>query len=68
MNNDDKLLQHLRAMKYSPHLDSDLWPRFAERLAQRPPRFTPWDWAIAAGIAAAMLLYPELAGALLYHF
>lgn len=65
--NDDRLLEQLRAMKSAPQLENDLWPRMEQRLAQRAPRFTHWDWAIAAGIAAAMLLYPELATALLYH-
>ncbi|MFN7935801.1 MAG: hypothetical protein U0R19_20900 [Bryobacteraceae bacterium] len=64
---DERLLEHLRGMKYRPQLERDLWPGMEQRLAHHAPRFTHWDWAIAAGIAAAMLLYPDLAAALLYH-
>ncbi len=65
--NDDFLVERLRAMKHESRLEKDLWPRMERRMAQRGPRFSEWDWAIAAGIAAAVLLYPELAAALLYH-
>jgi hypothetical protein len=66
--NEDPLLKQLRGMKSSPRLEADLWPRMRQRLQdEQPPRFTRWDWAIAAGIGAAILLYPELAAALLYN-
>jgi hypothetical protein len=65
--NEEQLIEHLRRMKSSPHLETDLWPRMQHHLHQQPPGFTRWDWAIAAGVAAAILFYPELAAVLLYN-
>lgn len=64
---EEELLGHLRGMKQPARLETDLWNRLHRRLEQRPPQFSIWDWAIAAALAAAFLLYPELAAALLYH-
>lgn len=65
--NEEELLKHLRAMKCDTRLESDLWARVRLGTEKEPPRFSIWDWAIAATLAAAFLLYPELAAALLYH-
>jgi len=65
--NEDDLLKQLRGMKASTRLETDLWDRVRYRVDEPRQRFSMWDWAIAAALAAAFLLYPELAAALLYH-
>lgn len=65
--NEDDLLKQLRGMKAPARLETDLWDRVRYRMNEPRPRFSMWDWAIAAAVAAAFLLYPELAAALLYH-
>lgn len=53
----------------SAELQRDLWPRMLRRLdAQPQPLHIPWfDWALAAAVAAALLLFPGAIPALLYH-
>ena len=54
-------------------LQRDLWPQMLERLNQSQPRAVwharvPWfDWALLGIAAAAMLFFPALLPALLYH-
>jgi hypothetical protein len=45
----------------------DLWPRLAQRLAEPRPRPTRLDWALLAALLVWLILFPESAGALLYH-
>jgi len=48
----------------------DLWPDMRRRLesgAAHEIRFGPIDWAIAAALAAALLIFPNLIPELLYH-
>ena len=45
----------------------DLWPAMLRRM-QRAPVRVPWfDWALATAAAAALLFFPEVIPALLYH-
>lgn len=50
---------------------SDLWPRVLRRIEEPPVRVSlrvPWfDWALLGITAAALLLFPSLIPALLYH-
>ena len=49
----------------------DLWPQLLRRIEQPSPRIfprVPWfDWALLGITAAALLLFPALIPALLYH-
>ena len=49
----------------------DLWPRMVRRIEGPPLRVSfrvPWfDWALLGVAAAALLLFPSLIPALLYH-
>jgi hypothetical protein len=48
-------------------LRRDLWPEMLRRL-ERPPVRVPWfDWALLAFTAAALIFFPALIPALLYH-
>lgn len=48
-------------------LQRDLWPQMLRRL-DAPPLRVPWfDWALAAAVAAALLLFPGAIPALLYQ-
>ena len=48
-------------------LPRDLWPDFLQR-ANAPRVRIPWfDWALAALTAAALILFPGVIPALLYH-
>ena len=54
---------------------TDLWPRLRSRIESRSPSAAlmntpiPWfDWALAALAATALLLFPGIIPALLYHF
>ncbi|HEY6944797.1 MAG TPA: hypothetical protein VI431_06630 [Candidatus Acidoferrum sp.] len=79
MSNEEKNLQHedekeLRALlqrEFPPlqnaELQRDLWPQMLRRL-DAPPFRVPWfDWALAAAVAAALLLFPSAIPALLYQ-
>lgn len=42
-------------------LNRDLWPEMLRRLSTPPVRVPWYDWALAAGAVASMLLFPRLA-------
>lgn len=48
-------------------LERDLWPQMLRRLDAQPVRIPWFDWALAAAVAAALLLFPNAIPALLYH-
>ena len=48
-------------------LDIDLWPRMRARLNAPPPRPSLLEWALAAAIGAATLMFPQLMLGVLYH-
>ena len=51
----------------NPELKRDLWPQMLRRLDAQPLRIPWFDWALAAAVAAALLLFPNAIPALLYH-
>jgi hypothetical protein len=67
---DREITNALKAMldadAFAP-LDADLWPRMRARL--EAPRFRPSriDWALAAAIGAATLMFPQILLGVLYH-
>jgi hypothetical protein len=68
---DDKELQELLRQAMTPvedtELPRDLWPEMLKRL-EAPPVRVPWfDWALAALLGAALVLFPGGIPALLYH-
>ena len=68
---DDKELRELLKQTMGPVTDTelqhDLWPQMLKRL-DRQPVHVPWfDWALAALVSAALLLFPGAIPALLYH-
>lgn len=79
MNNEKDHLQHedageLRALlkREFPPLQNaepqrDLWPQMLRRLDAQPLRVPWFDWALAAAVAAALLLFPNAIPALLYQ-
>lgn len=48
-------------------LDGDLWPRMRERLARGPASPSPWDWALVAAMAGAIIAFPRIVIGILYH-
>jgi hypothetical protein len=69
----DKELRELLKASIPPvanvEFERDLWPRLLQRLDQQPVARVPWfDWALAALLGAACLLFPGMIPALLYHF
>jgi hypothetical protein len=63
----DILKQNIAPVKEA-ELRQDLWPQMLRRLDQQPPVRVPWfDWALAAVAAAALVLFPGIIPALLYH-
>jgi len=70
---DEKELRSLLQREFPPLQNAepqrDLWPQMLRRLdAQPEPRRVPWfDWALAAVVAAALLLFPNAIPALLYQ-
>lgn len=64
-----RLLQREFPPLQNADLERDLWPQMLRRLdAQPEPLRVPWfDWALAAAVAAALLLFPGAIPALLYH-
>lgn len=48
-------------------LRRDLWPDMLRRLDARPQKVPWYDWALAGGLAAAMVLFPKLVVLLAYH-
>jgi hypothetical protein len=68
----DKELRELLKQAIAPatntELTRDLWPQMLKRLDQQQPFQVPWfDWALAALLSAALLLFPNVIPALLYH-
>jgi hypothetical protein len=80
-NNDNKDLEELLRRSIPPLRDADvelhrdLWPQLKQRLDQenardhaRQPLRIPWfDWALAALAVAALIFFPAVIPALLYH-
>ncbi len=69
---DDKELQSLLKEAIAPMTDTelqrDLWPQMLKRLDEQQARGVPWfDWALAALLSAALVLFPGVIPALLYH-
>jgi hypothetical protein len=60
------LKQALAPVK-SSELQRDLWPQMLRRLDAQPLRIPWFDWALAAVLAAALLIFPGTIPALLYH-
>jgi hypothetical protein len=48
-------------------LQRDLWPQMLRRLDEQPLHIPWFDWALAALTAAALLFFPGVIPALLYH-
>lgn len=48
-------------------LRRDLWPDLLRRLDARPQKVPWYDWALAGGLAGAMVLFPKLVLLLAYH-
>jgi hypothetical protein len=49
-------------------LQRDLWPEMLKRLDQQQTIHVPWfDWALAALLSGALLVFPGVIPALLYH-
>jgi hypothetical protein len=68
----DKDLRDLLKQSIAPVNDTelrrDLWPQMLQRLDRKSPVRIPWfDWALAAFAAAALVLFPGVIPALLYH-
>ena len=72
--NNDKDLRELLKQAVVPMSDTelsrDLWPQMLKRLNEdeRQPVRVPWfDWALAALASAALIFFPGVIPALLYH-
>jgi hypothetical protein len=67
----DKDIQELLKQAIPPWSDTqlrrDLWPEMLKRLDEQPVRVPWFDWALAALLSAALLLFPGAIPALLYH-
>jgi len=67
----DKDIQELLKQAIAPFRDTqlrrDLWPEMLKRLDEQPVRVPWFDWALAALLSAALLLFPGAIPALLYH-
>ena len=50
-----------------PALDTDLWPRMRARLDMPRPRPSALEWALAAAIGAATVMFPQIMLGVLYH-
>lgn len=68
---DDKELRDLLKQTMAPvaqtELQRDLWPQMLQRLDRQPVQVPWFDWALAALLSAALLLFPGVIPALLYH-
>ena len=69
---DDTELRELLKQSIAPVKDAelrrDLWPQMLQRLEKQQPIRVPWfDWALAAVAGAALLFFPGVIPALLYH-
>src|SRR5438445_39969 len=48
-------------------LDGDVGPRMRERLARGRASPSPWDWALVAAMAGAIIAFPRIVIGILYH-
>jgi hypothetical protein len=69
---DDKELRDLLQRAIGPvgdtELRRDLWPQMLQRLDQRQAVRVPWfDWVLAGLASAALVCFPGVIPALLYH-
>ncbi len=69
---DDKILSDLLKQSIAPVRDAelrrDLWPRMLQRLDEAQPVRVPWfDWVLAALASAALIFFPSVIPAVLYH-
>ena len=68
---DDKELRELLKQTMAPVADTelqrDLWPQMLKRLDWQPVHVPWFDWALAALVSAALLFFPGVIPALLYH-
>jgi hypothetical protein len=68
--NDDDLRDLLKQSippAADPELRRDLWPQMLEKLSRQPIRVPWFDWALAALAGAALIFFPGVIPALLYH-
>ena len=70
--NDDKALRDLLKQSIAPVRDAelrrDLWPQMLQRLDEAQPVRVPWfDWVLAALASAALIFFPGVIPAVLYH-
>ena len=70
--NDDKALRDLLKQSVAPVRDAelrrDLWPQMLQRLDEAQPVRVPWfDWVLAALASAALIFFPGVIPAVLYH-
>ena len=61
------LLQREFPSLQNAELQRDLWPQMLRRLDAQPARIPWFDWALAAAVTAALLLFPNAIPALLYQ-
>jgi hypothetical protein len=64
------LLKQAIAPAKDLELGRDLWPQMLRKLDERPApqKSVPWfDWTLAALAGAALIFFPGLIPALLYH-
>jgi hypothetical protein len=69
---DDKALRDLLKQSIAPVRDAelrrDLWPQMLQRLDEAQPVRVPWfDWVLAALASAALIFFPGVIPAVLYH-
>jgi hypothetical protein len=70
--NDDKALCDLLKQSIAPVRDAelrrDLWPQMLQRVDEAQPVRVPWfDWVLAALASAALIFFPGVIPAVLYH-
>jgi hypothetical protein len=69
---DERAILELLKQAVPPVTDTelrrDLWPDMLKRLDRQPVRVPWFDWALAACVGAALLFFPGVIPALLYHF
>ena len=62
-----ELLKQAVAPVQDTELRRDLWPQMLEKLSRQPVSIPWFDWALAALAGAALLFFPGIIPALLYH-
>ena len=67
----DNNLRELLKRHFPPVHDSelrrDLWPEMLEKISGQPVHVPWFDWALAALVGAAILIFPAIIPALFYH-